>query len=46
MDNKFNNMLNEFLANTDVNNDEELNKKLQEFMETYNSDEFDYTIQF
>ena len=43
MDNKFNNMLNEFLANTDINNDEELNKKLQEFMETYNSDEFDYT---
>ena len=29
MDNKFNNMLNEFLANTDAKNDEELNEKLQ-----------------
>lgn len=26
MDNKFNNMLNEFFANTDAKNDEELNE--------------------
>lgn len=32
MDNKFNNMINEFLANTDAKDENELNEKLQEFM--------------
>ena len=43
MDNKLNNMLNEFFANTDAQNDEELNEKLQEFMAKYNNGEIDYT---
>lgn len=43
MDNKLNNMLNEFFANTDAQNDEELNEKLQEFMAKYNNCEIDYT---
>ena len=43
MDNKFNNMLNEFFANTDAKNDEELNEKLQEFIAKYNNGEIDYT---
>ncbi len=32
MDNKLNNMINEFLANTDAKNEKELNQKLQEFI--------------
>lgn len=32
MDNKFNNMINKFLANTDAKDENELNEKLQEFM--------------
>lgn len=36
-------MLNEFFANTDAQNDEELNEKLQEFMAKYNNGEIDYT---
>lgn len=32
MDNKFNNMINEFLANIDAKDENELNEKLQEFM--------------
>lgn len=43
MDNKLNNMLNEFFANTDAQNDEELNEKLQEFIVKYNNGEIDYT---
>lgn len=43
MDNKLNNMLNEFFANTDAQNDEELNEKLQEFIAKYNNGEIDYT---
>ena len=43
MNNKLNNMLNEFFANTDVENDEELNEKLQEFIAKYNNGEIDYT---
>lgn len=43
MDNKLNNMLNEFFANTDAKNDEELNEKLQEFIVKYNNGEIDYT---
>ena len=42
MDNKFNNMINEFLANTDAKNEKELNEKLQEFMQKYNSGEIEY----
>jgi len=43
MDNKFNNMLNEFFANIDAKSDEELNEKLQEFIAKYNNGEIDYT---
>lgn len=43
MDNKFNNMLNEFLANANAKNEEELNEKLQEFMKKYNNGEIEYT---
>ena len=43
MDNKFNNMINEFLANTDAKDEKELNEKLQEFMQKYNAGEIDYT---
>lgn len=43
MDNKFNNMLNEFFANADAKNDEELNEKLQEFIAKYNNGKIDYT---
>ena len=32
MDDKLNNMLNDFFESTDAKNDEELNEKLQEFM--------------
>lgn len=42
MNNKLNNMLNEFFENTDAKNDEELNEKLQEFMMQYNAGEIDY----
>lgn len=42
MDNKFNNMLNEFFANTNAKNDEELNEKLQEFIKRYNNGEIEY----
>ena len=42
MDNKFNNMLNEFLANTDAKDDDELNEKLQEFIQKYNAGEIEY----
>ncbi len=42
MDNKFNNMLNQFLANTDANDEKELNDKLQEFMQKYNAGEIEY----
>ena len=39
MDNKFNNMINEFLQNVDAKDDKELNEKLQEFMKKYNNGE-------
>ena len=32
MNNKLNNMINEFLANTDAKDEEELNERLQEFI--------------
>lgn len=42
MDNKFNNMINEFLANTDAKDEDELNEKLQEFIKKYNAGEIEY----
>lgn len=42
MDNKLNNMINEFLANTDAKNEKELNQKLQEFIKKYNNGEITY----
>ena len=39
MDNKFNNMLQEFLKNNNVENIDEANKKLQEFIKMYNNGE-------
>lgn len=42
MDNKLNNMINEFLADTDALNEEELNKKLQEFIKKYNAGDIEY----
>lgn len=42
MNNKFNNMVNEFLNNTDAKNIDELNEKLQEFIQKYNNNEIEY----
>ena len=42
MDNKFNNMINEFLANSDAKDENELNEKLQEFIKKYNAGEIEY----
>ena len=42
MDNKFNNMLQEFLKNNNVENIDEANKKLQEFIKMYNNGEIEY----
>ena len=42
MNNKTNNMLNEFLENCDIEDEEELNEKLQEFTEKYNNGEIEY----
>ena len=42
MDNKMNNMIKEFLENTDAKNEEELNKALGKFFEQYNNGEIDY----
>ena len=42
MDNKFNNMLEEFLKNNNVDNIDDANKKLQEFIQMYNNGEIDY----
>ena len=38
-----NNMINEFLSNSNAENEEELNEQLQEFIKKYNSGEIDYT---
>ena len=43
MDNKLNNMLNDFFANVDAKNEEELNEKLGEFLVKYNNNEIEYT---
>ena len=42
MDNKFNNMLQEFLKNNNVENIDEANVKLQEFTKMYNNGEIEY----
>ena len=42
MNNKLNNMLNEFLANTDAKDEKELNEKLQDFIQKYNAGEIEY----
>lgn len=42
MNNKLNNMINEFLANTDAKDEKELNEKLQEFIQKYNAGEIEY----
>lgn len=43
MNNKLNNMLNDFFENTDGLNDEEMDKALQDFMMKYNKGELEYT---
>ena len=43
MDNKFNNILNDFFENVDAKNEDELNDKLQEFIAKYNNGEIEYT---
>ncbi len=42
MDNKMNNMLNDFFENVKTENDEELDQKLQEFIKKYNAGEIEY----
>lgn len=42
MDNKLNNMLQEFLKNNNVENIDEANEKLQEFIKMYNNGEIEY----
>lgn len=42
MDNKFKNMLQEFLKSNNVENIDEANKKLQEFIKMYNNGEIEY----
>ena len=42
MDNKLNNMLNEFFENCDPKDEEELNKRLNEFMQKINNGEIEY----
>ncbi len=42
MDNKFNNMLQEFLKNNNIKNIDKANEKLQEFIEMYNNGEIEY----
>ena len=39
MNNKLNNMINDFLGNTDAKDEKELNEKLQEFILKINNDE-------
>lgn len=42
MNNKLNNMVNEFLANTNVEDENGLNERLQEFIKKYNAGEIEY----
>ncbi len=42
MNNKLNNMINDFLAHTDAKNEKELNEQLQEFIQKYNAGKIEY----
>ena len=42
MDNKFDNIINDFFEKTDIKNEKELNEKLQEFIQKYNAGEIEY----
>ncbi len=42
MNNKLNNMINEFLKNVDAKDEKELNERLQEFFKKYNNGEIEY----
>ena len=42
MNNKLNNMINEFFANNEAKDEKELNEKLQEFIQKYNAGEIEY----
>ena len=42
MNNKLNNMINDFLENVDAKDEKELNEKLQEFIKKYNANEIEY----
>ncbi len=42
MNNKLNNMLKEFFENNEAKDEEEMNEKLQEFMQKYNSGKIEY----
>ena len=42
MDNKMNNMIKEFLENTDIESEEELNEAFGKFIEQYNAGEIEY----
>ncbi len=42
MNNKFNNIINDFCANTDAKDEKELNEKLQELIQKYNAGEVEY----
>lgn len=42
MDNKLNNMINDFFENTDAKDENELNKRLQDFIMQYNDGNIDY----
>ena len=42
MDNKFNNMLNDFMKEANPKDEKELNEKLQEFIQKYNNEELEY----
>lgn len=42
MNNKLNNLLNEFFEKNEGKSEEEINKELQKFIMEYNNDEFDY----
>lgn len=42
MNNKLNNMINDFMANSDAKDMKELNEQLQEFIKKYNAGEIEY----
>ena len=42
MDNKLNNMIQQFIENNNIDNIDELNEKMQDFLEKYNNGEIEY----